>query len=149
MQAGTVITSALHVATDQASGSQTNKPIMFHEQWPTLAAAMGQRQQNLAEDFSRNAYHCVREGLITGSDRKRLAHEAAEMGLRPFDAQLLIACAIRQWALDRPVTGMAKEKFLCRKQKKSHSAVSHRWWKFAAVGLVAVIIDSAIILLWL
>jgi len=47
------------------------------------------------------AYDAVEAGLIRHDDRLRLAAEAEGLGIQSFDAQLLIACAIRQWALDR------------------------------------------------
>ena len=47
------------------------------------------------------AYDAIERGIIRGDARKRLAATAEVLGIRPFDAQLLIACAIRQWALDR------------------------------------------------
>ena len=70
------------------------------EQWPSLARAMSQYQEGTAEHFSSLAYDAVSGGLIRLQDRARLAEIADDLKIRPFDAQLLIACAIRKWALD-------------------------------------------------
>ena len=70
-----------------------------------LAAAMKCYRQNVAEQFTAEAYQCVKSGIIRLSDRKRLAGRAADLNIRPFDAQLLIACAIRQASLDQAEAG--------------------------------------------
>lgn len=75
-------------------------PEILGERWPALGRALNRYQQATAERFSRLAYDAVEAGLIRHDDRQRLAAAAEDLGLRPFDAQLLIACAIRQWALD-------------------------------------------------
>lgn len=69
--------------------------------WPMLTAALDRYHQNVAEAFSREAYDCVMSGLIRRQERQRLGQRAEELGIRPFDAQLLLACAIRQWVLDQ------------------------------------------------
>ena len=75
-------------------------PEILGERWPSLGRALSRYQQSTAEHFSRLAYDTVEAGLIRHHERQRLAAEAEDLGLRPFDAQLLIACAVRQWALD-------------------------------------------------
>lgn len=131
----------------QPAPAPAQRSLVLHERWPTLAAAMGQYQQNLAEEFSRRAYDCVHQGLITGSDRRRLAHEADELGLRPFDAQLLIACAIRQWSLDRPQLIQHRA---ARSHLKLHRPIARRrWYGYAIIGVAALAIDTAIVMLWL
>lgn len=76
------------------------KSNIIGSQWPTLAAAMSRYQQHTAEVFVQEAYDKVMSGLIRLDDRRRLSRKAEELGIRPFDAQLLVACAIRQWAID-------------------------------------------------
>jgi hypothetical protein len=75
-------------------------PVILGERWPSLGRALSHYQQATAERFSRTAYDTVEAGLIRQNERQRLAAEADNLGIRPFDAQLLIACAVRQWALD-------------------------------------------------
>lgn len=74
---------------------------ILSERWPALGRALSRYEQATAERFSRMAYDAVEAGLIRHDDRQRLAAEAESLGIRAFDAQLLIACAVRQWALDR------------------------------------------------
>src|SRR6185295_2531923 len=76
-------------------------PGILADRWPSLSRAMSQYHQGVAEQFSRMAYDRVDAGLIRLEDRHELAAEADELGIKAFDAQLLIACAIRQWVLDR------------------------------------------------
>jgi hypothetical protein len=76
-------------------------PGILAERWPSLGRALTRYRQGTAEHFSKMAYDRVEAGLIRLEDRQWLAAEAEDLGLKPFDAQLLIACAIRQWALDR------------------------------------------------
>ncbi len=75
-------------------------PEILGERWPSLGRALSRYQQETAEHFSRLVYDAVEAGLIRHDQRQRLAAEAENLGIRPFDAQLLIACAVRQWALD-------------------------------------------------
>src|SRR6185295_16778767 len=88
-------------------GSSTSSPHdpppawgVLTEQWPYLARAMSQYQEGTAEHFSAMAYEAVNAGVIRMADRDRLADAARDLGIRSFDAQLLIACAIRKWSLD-------------------------------------------------
>lgn len=117
------------------------------EQWPTIAHAMGRYEQNRAEAFSRMAYEVVEAGLIRLDDRQRLARAAAEMGFRDFDAQLLIACAVRRWALDRrydarPSRSAPKLSFEYRSW--------HRMWMRSLLMLgTAIAIDGIILWKWL
>ncbi len=68
--------------------------------WPTLSQALGRYTERTADAFSQLAYDHVRAGLIRRTDRLRLSAAALNLGIRDFDAQLLIACAIRRWAID-------------------------------------------------
>jgi hypothetical protein len=117
------------------------------EQWPTIAQAMGRYEQNRAEAFSRMAYEMVEAGLIRLDDRQRLARAAEEMGIRDFDAQLLIACAVRRWALDRrydarPSISAPKLSFEYRSW--------HRMWVRTVLMLgTAIAIDGIILWKWL
>src|SRR6185369_13269727 len=90
-------------ALGPSTSSRTNMPGalgVLTEQWPSLARAMSQYEEGTAAHFSALAYDAVNEGMIRLEDRDRLADAARDMGIRPFDAQLLIACAIRKWSLD-------------------------------------------------
>lgn len=148
-QAGTLTTSGFTANAPAAltQPTQPRQPVILHDRWPSLAAAMGQYQQNLAEEFSRRVYACVHEGLISGSDRRRLAREAADLGLRSFDAQLVIACAIRQWSLDQPAR---RRKPISQMRFPSRRPIVHKlWFRVAIIGLMALLIDTTIIMLWL
>ncbi len=79
--------------------SAADSPI--HRRWPALAGAIGSQNRAAADAFSRAAYDCVESGIIRQHDRRRLSGLAGDLAIRPFDAQLLIACALRQWVLDR------------------------------------------------
>jgi hypothetical protein len=92
-------------------------------QWPTLSRAMSHYEQGVAEKFSQLAYDAVECGLIRHEERTRLAKAAEELAIRPFDAQLLIACSLRQWSLDRrydptPTTRAPKLSFEYRSWKR-------------------------------
>ena len=90
------------LSTESPAAMQNPGPAeILSERWPTLGRALSRYDQATAEHFTRMAYDAVEAGLIRHDDRQRLAAEAENVGIRPFDAQLLIACAIRQWALDR------------------------------------------------
>jgi hypothetical protein len=91
--------SASAQAEAAASGPGKAREVLG-ERWPSLGRALNMYQQNTAEQFSQIAYEAVQAGLIRHEQRQRLAATAEVLGIRPFDAQLLVACAIRQWALD-------------------------------------------------
>ena len=117
------------------------------ERWPTLARALGQYEQNVAEQFSRTAYDRVEAGIIRLNDRRDLAAAAEELGIRSFDAQLLIACAIRKWALDHTYDAMPSphEPAL----SFEYQAWGKLWVRLALVACTAVILDGMIIWKWL
>lgn len=115
--------------------------------WPTLAGAMRRYEQNTAEVFTRAAYDCVMSGLIRLDDRRRLAQRAEELKIKAFDAQLLIACAIRQWALDHsynpaPTPSAPKLSAEYRGWRKG-------WIRFAIFTGTAVAIDFILLWFWL
>ncbi len=117
------------------------------DSWPTLARALGRYEQNTAERFTRLAYDLVRAGIIRQSDRARLAAAAEELSLRPFDAQLLIACAIRQWALDRRYDASPSPH--APALSFEYKAWSRLWVRLALVFCTAAILDGIILWKWL
>jgi hypothetical protein len=117
------------------------------ENWPTLARALSRYEQSTAERFSQSAYDCVAGGIIRLDERKRLAAEAETAGIRAFDAQLLIACAIRQWAMDHqydsaPSPDAPALSFEYRAWRKV-------WLRIGVVLGAAVALDTIIIWKWL
>ncbi len=117
------------------------------ERWPTLGRALSRYQQGTAEYFSRLAYDAVEKGLIRHDDRQRLAAEAQTLDIRDFDAQLLIACAIRQWALDHrydptPTLRAPALSFEYRSWRRI-------WTRIALVLGTAAILDGIILWKWL
>jgi len=108
------------------------------DRWPALAAAMGQYQQTVAEAFTREAYEHVTAGIIRLDARRHLAARAAELDIRPFDAQLLIACAVRQWALDREAVGVSGAPVAPGRK-------AWPWRRLAWLVLTAAALDAALI----
>ncbi len=105
------------------------------DRWPTLARAMGRYEGGVAEVFSRLAYERVEGGVIRLDDRRWLARRAQGFGIRPFDAQLLIACAVRKRALDGmydATPSLAAPRLSAR----------YRWWRqmWMRWGLVAGVV---------
>jgi hypothetical protein len=117
------------------------------ERWPTLARSMGRYEQKVAESFSQAAYEMVTGGIIRLDDRRRLGAAAKEMGIRDFDAQLLIACAVRKWALDHSydATPSRHEPAL----SFEYQAWGKLWVRLALVACTAIILDGMIIWKWL
>jgi hypothetical protein len=126
---------------------QPAEPGILAQRWPLLGRALSQYQQGLAEHFSRMAYDRVEAGLIRLEQRQQLAAEADDLGIRPFDAQLLIACAIRQWVLDRdydPRPSLAAPALSF--EYKSWRRV---WLRIGIVIGFAVAFDAIVIWKWL
>jgi hypothetical protein len=117
------------------------------ERWPTLARAIGRYEQSVAERFSQAAYTAVEAGIIRLDDRRHLSALADQLGIRPFDAQLLIACAIRKWALDHTydATPSKHEPALSFEYQAWHRL----WPRLAIVVCTAAILDGLIIWKWL
>jgi hypothetical protein len=108
---------------------------------------MGRYQQQTAEEFSRMAYDAVNAGIIRLSQRRKLAAAAEVLGIRPFDAQLLIACALRQWSLDRAYDPTpSRQAPALSFEYKSWSRMCLR---FALIVSTAFILDAIIIWHWL
>lgn len=128
------------------TASAAPQPILA-ERWPTLSAAMRKYEENNAESFTRIAYDAVEDGLIRLDVRTALARTAADMGIREFDAHLLIACAIRQWHLDRrhDATPSRDAPRLSYEYKAWHRG----WRRFAIVTTCAVIMDVIVLYHWL
>ena len=144
-----VTSSTQHAAEPQnstpapAAPAPPRTPILT-ERWPALGRALEHHSQGLAEAFTRTAYDAVISGLIRHSDRKRLARQAAALGLRPFDAQLLIACAIRQWSLDHRYDAAPSP-------RAPALSVEFRSWKCTCMRVALVVGTAAIldgIVLW-
>lgn len=116
-------------------------------QWPTLAAAMSRYEQKTAELFVSEAYNAVMAGLIRLDDRRRLAKRAFELGIRPFDAQLLLACAIRQWVIDRRYDPTPRAD--APKLSWEHQTWKKGWVRAALFMGTAVAVDTVLLWYWL
>jgi hypothetical protein len=103
-----------------------------------------------ADVFSQLAYRCVDSGIVRLDQRRQLARAAVRLGLRPFEAQLLIACAIRQKTLDegpKPWHGRP-----AHDRAKLDSARPKRlspWKTLALLAATAASLDVLLIYLWL
>ena len=117
------------------------------QRWPTVGAAMRRYEENVAEEYTRVAYEAVEQGLIRLDERRRLARVAEEMGIREFDAQLLIACAVRQWAVDHRYEVRPSRE--APKLSYEYKAWSRAWLKFGIVAGAAAAIDGVILWGWL
>ncbi len=112
-----------------------------------LSRALGRYEQGMAERFSQSVYDCVDSGLIRLDDRRRLAREASAAGIRDFDAQLLIACAVRQWGLDHCYD--ASPSPTAPALSFEYRAWGRVWRRLAIVGGLAIALDMIIIWKWL
>ncbi len=117
------------------------------ERWPTLSRALSRYEQGTAEEFSRRIYDSIDGGLIRLDSRRLLAKQAAALGIRDFDAQLLIACTIRQWALDHQYD--ASPSPMAPELSFEYRAWGRVWRRLAIVGGMAAILDGIIIWKWL
>lgn len=120
---------------------------LLAERWPALAGAMSRYQHATAEAFTRAAYEAVEGGLIRHDRRRRLAELAEEYGIRAFDAQLLIACAVRQWAHDRRYD--PKPSAAAPVLSFEYKAWRRAWARAAFFFAVAAMMDVVIIWKWL
>lgn len=117
------------------------------ERWPTLARALGTYDSGVAEAFSRMAYEHVEAGVIRFEHRRRLAHAAERLGIRPFDAQLLIACAVRKWALDRSYDPSPS-------RDAPQLSAEYQWWgrawmRWALVAGAVVAVEGMMVWHWM
>lgn len=117
------------------------------ERWPSLGRAMVRYQQGVAEQFSRMAYDRVEAGLIRLEERQWLAAEAHDLGIKPFDAQMLIACAIRQWALDRQYD--ARPSLRAPALSFEYKSWRRVWMRIGIVFGFATAFDAVVIWKWL
>lgn len=127
--------------------SATATDDILAQRWPTLAGAMRQYQQNVAEAFTRQAYDRVLAGVIRLDDRRELERVAEAMAIKPFDAQLLIACAVRQWALDHAYDPTPNP--FAPLLSYEYRSWGKAWLRWAIVVATAVSIDGIIIWQWL
>jgi hypothetical protein len=121
-------------------------PGILADRWPTLARALGRYEHATADRFSTEAYLAVTAGIIRLDDRRRLAKLADTLAIRPFDAQLLIACAVRRWALDHhydptPTRHAPALSF-------EYKAYARTWLRLGIVAATAAILDGMIIWKW-
>ncbi|MCL2647478.1 MAG: hypothetical protein FWD61_10825 [Phycisphaerales bacterium] len=124
------------------------------QRWPVLRRGIGligggggQYERKDMEIFSSKAYDAVEAGIIRLEERNRLAKEAQEMGIRAFDAQLLIACAVRQWVLDhRYDTTPSKE---APALSFEYRAWRMSWARLWALAGITVVIEGIILWRWL
>jgi hypothetical protein len=116
-------------------------------QWPTLSRAISQYEQGTAERFSRMAYEAVDAGIIRKEQRERLAAAADALAIRSFDAQLLIACAIRKWVLDRQYD--ATPTHAAPALSSEYRAWSKLWVRLALVACFTVALEGIILWRWL
>ena len=134
-------------SANAASAGSGPRAGILAERWPSLARALSRYEQSTAERFSQAAYDCVAAGIIRLDDRKRLAAEAEGVGIRPFDAQLLIACAIREWALDHAYDAVPSPD--APELSFEFRAWRRVWMRLAIVVGFAVAMDTIIIWKWL
>ena len=120
---------------------------IFGGHWAALSAAIEGHQKNAAEKFCQAAYDRVEAGLIRLDDRRALAAEARELGIRDFDAQLLIACAIRKWALDRRYDPSPNPH--APRLSFEYKAWRGAWMRFAVIMGTALSFDAVILYHWL
>ena len=137
----------MHNSSNASAASSVRSAGILAERWPSLARALSRYEQSTAERFSQFAYDCVNAGIIRLDDRKRLAAEAEAAGIRPFDAQLLIACAIREWALDHAYDSAPSPD---APELSFEFRAWHRLWvRLAIVFGFAIAMDMIIIWKWL
>ena len=127
--------------------SGDSSPGIILDRWPSLAAGMSRYHRATAEEFSGAAYARVSAGLIRLDDRRRLAALAQDLGIREFDAQLLIACAIRQWALDHRADTQPNPE--APRLSFEYVAWRRAWIRFGLVVALAAMLDYVILMRWL
>jgi hypothetical protein len=117
------------------------------ENWPALSTAMRQYEENTAEAFTVVAYDAIEQGVIRLDERRRLARLAGEMGIREFDGQLLIACAVRKWSMDHRYDESPSRD--APRLSYEYKAWVRGWVKFGIVAATAAVIDSILLWNWL
>ena len=112
-----------------------------------LSRAMERYQQGTADRFTQMAYEQVAAGIIRYDDRRKLAGRAQELGIRPFDAQMLIACAVRQWSLDHRYDALPTPD--APALAPEHRAWVRVWQRLALLAVTAVALEGVILWKWL
>lgn len=140
------MSEGMEIASGASPADAARGPILA-QRWPALAAALRQHQENVAEAFTQRAYDAVEHGLIRLDERRRLAAEAEGLGIKAFDAQLLIACAVRQWALDHRFDDDPSPE--APRLSREYRAWKRGWLRFAIVASTAVGLDLVILWNWL
>jgi hypothetical protein len=135
------------LSTEEAPELQYSGTGIIGERWPTLGRALSRYQQGTAEEFSRLAYDAVEAGLIRLDDRRRLAAAAEDLGIAAFDAQLLIACAVRKWALDHRYD--ASPSLRAPELSFEYKTWRRVWLRIGIVVGMAVALDGIILWKWL
>src|SRR5690348_15640952 len=139
--------AATTISTETDLGMHNLGGGIIGERWPTLGRAMSRYQQGTAERFSQLAYERVEAGLIRLDCRRVLAAAAEVLGIKQFDAQLLIACAVRQWSLDH--------RYDARPSRKAPAlSIEYKLWRRAWMRAAIVIgtvvaLDGIIVWKWL
>jgi len=129
----------------------------FAQRWPVLRRGIslasvekgekGQLERKDMAFFSSRAYDAVEAGIIRLEERNRLAQEAQEMGIRSFDAQLLIACAIRQWVMDHHYDATPSKQ--APKLSPEYRAWRMSWARLWGLATVTIVIEAIILWHWL
>jgi hypothetical protein len=115
----------------------------MQDRWPMLQKAMSRYSQRVAEEFSQAAYERVEAGILRQNDRRSLALAAKEMEIRDFDAQLLIACAVRQWAMDHRYDATPSPE--APRLSFEYQSWGRVWKRIAIVVGMAAALDAVII----
>jgi hypothetical protein len=117
--------------------------VILGERWPVLRRAMGKYSERVAEEFSQKAYEHVEGGIIRQDGRRELALAAKQMEIREFDAQLLIACAVRKWGMDRRYDASPSPE--APELSAEYKAWGRVWKRIALVIGMAAVVDGVII----
>lgn len=94
--------------------------------------------------LASNAYSQLQEGPLTPGQRSRLIDQAASMGLRTFDASLIIAIAQDHARTGRPLQDAAPTLELV-KMKKPSDRPGVLW----ACAMACAMVTTGLIMLWM
>jgi hypothetical protein len=124
--------------------------------WPALAVAMRNYQERQALGFLDAVQAEIVNGLIPGAARRRLANRATDDGISPFDAQLLIACALREWKGEpsaKPRVANTQHQRVNPRTRFDTSTtprIPARHWSIPlGIVTVAAVLDVAVLSWWL
>jgi len=135
------------VRTERDGGAEAAGTGIIAVRWPTLGRAMGRYERRVAEEFSTMAYEAVEGGIIRQEARRRLAAAGEALGIKAFDAQLLIACAVRQWAMDRRYDASPRPD--APVLSFEHQSWGRMWVRFGILVGTAVALDAVFLWKWL